>query len=271
MPMSRQAGLQPSSISSTIRFIQGYRYLDRCGEALVRLEKVLDSGWIPDQFVPTGGAMRNDELGMTARFSSESMTVGQTEFIDFEHFKDQTCRIYDTLRDTLEIRQINAPTLRGIFQKGFDEEETAEAEKYVRELALCVPTPEVLSLLEGSQSALQYTIVTEDDISWDDLSIHRRRRLNVSVVRQKRQPTFDDRLLKRVRLLSKGQQQAMSALSRLRKQHSEVSPVAAQFDVETSFETELSCERFRLPQFLEELWQWLEEVHKEIPRLGKGR
>ena len=98
-------------ISSTLRFIQGYRFLDRCGEAVINLEERLDSGLIPGELKPTGGTMVNHECGMRARFDSESVSITQQEYLDFDLFLDQSCRTYETLCQTFEIGRMNTPSL----------------------------------------------------------------------------------------------------------------------------------------------------------------
>ena len=64
----------------TVRFDQGYRYLDKCGEAMIRLEEVLPPGWLPGQIDPNGAVMHNFALGMEVRFNSQWLTVVQAEF-----------------------------------------------------------------------------------------------------------------------------------------------------------------------------------------------
>jgi hypothetical protein len=59
-------------IQASVRFLQGYRYLDKCGEALIKLENVLDKGWLPVEVSPKSGNIKNDQLGMTVAFSSEA-------------------------------------------------------------------------------------------------------------------------------------------------------------------------------------------------------
>ena len=54
---------------------------------------------------------------------------------------------------------------------------------------------------------------------------------------------------------------------KLRKQHPEVAPVAAQLDVEHSFETEFSTKAFDLPGFLGDAWKWAESVGNGISGL----
>src|SRR5438874_533320 len=107
----------------TIRFIQGYRYLDRCGEALVRLESVLGDGWLPIEAAPKGGGIKNDALGVVATFNTEAMTVQQSEFIAFETFLDSAGKIYDTLWQVFEIKRIIGPAMRIVLQMGFKVDE----------------------------------------------------------------------------------------------------------------------------------------------------
>ena len=69
--------------------------------------------------------------------------------------------------------------------------------------------------------------------------VDQRRRLEVKGLRQEQQPDFDSRIVRRIALLSAREREAVEALMRLRRQHPGRSPVAANFDVETTFETEL--------------------------------
>jgi hypothetical protein len=258
-------------IQATIRFIQGYRYLDRCGEALVKLENTLAEGWIPSEPSPRSGSLKNDQLGMTVTFNSEAMTVHQGEFISFEHFLDQTCKVFDTLWQTFEVKRVNAPAVRVALQKGFKEDEIEEAARYLLDLNLCTPHTELGKLMGGAVSALDFVLVTTADLDWNEEKAHRRRRMQSQVIRQEKQMAFDSRLLMRSRLLGDRQKDAIAALLRLRHQHRETSPVAVQLDLEDSFETEFRAEGFDLPAFLEQGWQWAEAVRAGITRLEKGK
>src|SRR5712691_1580952 len=95
--MSVSTGFETHAIHFTLRFVQGYRYLDRCGECMVRLENNLAEGWIPHESTRTSGTLRNDTLGMIAQFNSDALSVQQMEFMSFEHFRAQVCRMYETL------------------------------------------------------------------------------------------------------------------------------------------------------------------------------
>ena len=101
-----------AELQAHAKFEQGFRYLDRCGEAMVRLLKILHTDWTAGEITPTGGVLRNFALGMSAKFNAESVTVEQDDVIDFETFTDQTCKIYEVLWRTFEIERIRIPLLR---------------------------------------------------------------------------------------------------------------------------------------------------------------
>ena len=265
--MPGSSPFQVHQIQTTIRFIQGYRYLDRCGEALIKLENVLAEGWLPTETSPKAGVLKNDQLGMTANFHSEGMTTAQGEFISFEHFLDQTCKVFDTLWQTFEVKRINLPTIHVVFQKGFKDEKLEEAAQYLINLRLCVPHTGLVDLMGGRTDALDFVLVTTEDVEWDQERLPQRRRIQSQVIRQERQPPFDERLLKRARQLPSQQRDAIAALTRLRHKHPEISPVAAQLDLEYAFETELRAEAFDLPTFLQKGWEWAESVRSGIARL----
>lgn len=262
--MATASPFQVHQLQATIRFIQGYRYLDRCGEALIKLENVLAEGWLPTETSPKAGVLKNDQLGMTTIFNSEGMTTTQSEFISFEHFMDQTCKIFDTLWQAFEIKRINVASIKVVLQKGFRDDELEKAAQYLLDLRLCSPHPALTELMGGRINALDFVMVTAEDIKWNQEQVHRRRRIQGQVIRQERQPPFDERLLRRTRQLPNQQKEAIAALMKLRRQHPEISPVAAQLDLEHSFETEFSAEAFDFPTFLQEGWDWAETLRHDI-------
>ncbi len=249
---------RPTRFSFTVRFVQGYRFLDKCGEAIVRLEETLDPGWIPAETIPTGGQLRNYTLGMGAKFHSESLTVTQSEFLSFDVFHDQCCKIYEVLRSTFEIRRVLTPVLRVICQVGFPDVEAAE--EFLRELDLCTMDPDLCRALGGRNESLSFTLCTQDDIEWYGMDARRRRRCDVRAIRQERQPFFDERLVQRIALLPERYRDAMQGLRKLRTQHADIREHAVQIDFEDSFETEFNSRNLDLPTFLTEARAWSERM-----------
>lgn len=64
------------------RYEQGYRYLDRCGDAMIILEGALpgvsdDKLWMPEEMVPKGARMKCPELDITLVFDAYRLCVDQ--------------------------------------------------------------------------------------------------------------------------------------------------------------------------------------------------
>lgn len=237
---------------------------------MIELESALDPGWIPGETSPQQGLMINHDLAMTLRFNSALMTVSQTEFTDFNYFQDQTCKIFDVLRQTFEIKKINIPSLETVWQRGFDDMESAEAN--MNELGLCEPRAEVLSVLGGHMSAISYTICSEEEMDWqDEFNVVRRRRLDVKTVRQERQLAFDERMMQRARLLPDRQREALQGLANLRKKHATISPYAVQLTIEQNLEAELPVKLFELVRFLDDGWAWAQSSIEHLPKLNPKR
>ena len=246
----------------TVRFDQGYRYLDRCGEALVRLENTLDRGWIPTETTPTSGQLRNYTLGLWAQFNVQFLSVIQTEFLSFKHFSDQGSKIYDILCSTFEIQRVFTPGCRIVYQLGFAEVDGAE--QFLFDLQLCPPDSFLLRLVGGAKVSLNFTVSTQFDATWQKSSVSMRRRIEAKVVQQDRQPIFDDRIMLRLPLVSSRYRDALDEVRKLRREHSKIVDVAVQFDFENSIESELNSGTFDLPAFLQQSHDWAQDMQRAV-------
>jgi hypothetical protein len=254
----------------SVRFIQGYRYLDRCGECLIRLEDTLDEGWIPVETSPTSGTMKNETMGLTMTFNSEGMNVRQAEYLEFETFRDQSCKAYDILWRLLAIERISGPTLRVWYQKGFDENQEDDAEQYLLTMGLYQTDQRLLQAMGGREAGSMFTIITELSAQLDDSPVDWRRRLQANVVKQLRQQNFDSRLLQRTRLLGKRQGDAIRGMQKFRKRVPDVAPVAVQLEAEASLSVELSTKQFNLPDFMHQSNEWAEHVKDSVVTLRRS-
>ncbi len=66
-----------------IRYKQGYRYLDRCGDAMVLLEDALpaisgDKIWMPEDMAPQGARMKCPDLDLTLVFDAARFCLDQS-------------------------------------------------------------------------------------------------------------------------------------------------------------------------------------------------
>lgn len=254
--------LQVVRLNFLIRFEQGYRYLDRCGETLVKLERMLDEGWVPAEEIPSKGNLRNYRLGMLCDFNTQHLAMRQIEFVSFDVFLDQTCKAFEVLWPTCEIDRIFTPALQVIVQRGFPE--IGDAEGYLMRLNLVRPSSDILDLLSGSQRSLGFVLDTVESIDWHGSRTLRRRRFEANAIRQERVSDFDERLLKRLTGLSIREREAMAALRNLRRQHPRPEAIAAQFDLETSFESDFRSDTFDLPAFLSSAWDWANHVKNSL-------
>lgn len=212
--------------------------------------------------------MTNADLSMALKFNAQSMNVDQSEFISFEHFLDQSCKIYETLWKTFEVDDIHVLSFRVLLQKGF--RTSGEAEEFIRESAFFTASSSLHEMLGGEPTALRGIFVTEEDIEWDGVPAHQRHRIEISSIRQIKQQSLDSRMLQRARLLPRHQNDAIVAIQKLREKHPEMSENAAQFDLERSLETEFSSKTFDMPKFLADAWNWAESCCKTL-QSGKAK
>src|SRR5438876_41905 len=63
------------------RYERGYRYLDRCGDAMLVLEDLLptETGkvWMPEEIAPGGAKLKCPELDLSVAFDSYRVVVDQ--------------------------------------------------------------------------------------------------------------------------------------------------------------------------------------------------
>jgi hypothetical protein len=253
--MAMPPNFKVTELTASVRWIKGYRYLDKCGEALVLLDDRLDPGWISGEITPTGGNLRNFRLGMSAVFQASFLTIRQAEFISHEHFAEEACKLYDTLRDVFEIDRLNAPSFLAVLQHGCNG--TEEAEELLKGLSFCSPSKQVVKWLGGEHEGVSMAFSTKASVEWEGTHATQRRRFEYGAVKQARQPDFDNRLLLRLPLLSIKDQQVMSTLQQLRRTHPEPKEFAAQVSLENAFESEFSTRQFNLTDFLAHSWDWV--------------
>ncbi len=246
-------------LAMSVRLVRGYRYLDRCGELLIRIGDKLDEGWIPGDVNPQSGSLANYRLGMSAKINAETMAVNQSEFVSFDHFRTESCRLFEVTRTCLELSRIRAPSVQFSYQIGCDSQE--ESTEVINRLGLWDVDAGLLSVLGGTLAARTSVHCTENMIEWAGEGVKQRKRVEISGKVQERQPPFDARVLMRTPLLSLRDQQVVRDLLKVRRSHPLLTPVAAQFDFETSLEDEFSARTFDMNQYMIEANSWVSACH----------
>ena len=265
--MNELRGFQPANVVASVRFVQGYRYLDRCGEILIRLENELGEGWIPAEPSPQGGILRNYELGMELVFSSESMTIKQEELIVAEQLFGIAGCAYEIICGATEIERVLSPAIRTVFKKRCSS--LAEADQTIVRLNLVSPSTHLTAALGGKPTVLHFTTTRESDEQWDGLPVHRRNRIHVEGSGQLQQPPFDERLVRRIRSLSANQNDALKQLIGARSKFVASQAFAATLDIEHSFEDEFPYRSFQFRTFLDDGWSAIENLASELVKGDK--
>ncbi|MDB5312087.1 MAG: hypothetical protein JWO38_6289 [Gemmataceae bacterium] len=248
----------------TVRFVQGYRYLDRCGEALINLERVLLPEWLPADIAPQGGGLRNDTLGMAAGFNTEAVSVNQSRVVAFEQYRDQACKIVDVLRSTFQVERVLSPAFACVFQRPFPEGVADEAESALLRLALMQPSPKLLDAVGGSPKSITFTVITTPSESWQGIPSRVTRRIEGKTVHQAEQKSIDQRILRRASMLPEKQRDAIAALQRLNRMHPPLAPVAIEVQLETILEGEIDAKEFPLYDFISEVQGWASDAIKRF-------
>lgn len=258
-----------TAYSFTLRLIQGYRYLDRCGEALCRIEKTMDDGWIVGDVAPKGGAIRNYKLGMAAQFGPDRISVTQKEFLSPDHFINEVAKLVAILQGEFGIERAKVPTLKVTYQHGCRDADEAEA--ILLQMGVIPVRDDLLNAIDGKKAAVTQVVVTSDRRDWEGTSVLQRRRVEMRCVRQEVQPEFDQRILQRAVLLGMREREAMKMLRRLRDHHAPPNLAAIEFDIENSFEDpEFLAERLPVHSFMSESFGWTERMREYFQSYEKA-
>jgi hypothetical protein len=265
-------GFSLHELRLSVRFVRGYRYLDRAGEALVRLEDVLEKEWLPAEISPKSGNMRNDLLGMQLVFSSEGLGVTQEGVLSPPHFLDQASKIVDILASVFEVDTFITPAVGIEYQKGFDANQEQQAETALRDLRLVDVTETVQEIIGSTPQALNYAIVHRVGDRWGEVRAEHTRRLAAQVIRQTRRENPDLRLLTRgARLLPERQRETLNALLAAQKLLPAVSPLAVQVELENRLEGEVARDDFPCSDFIRESLDWAKNAIGRIAQnITKG-
>ncbi len=250
--------------TTTVRYARGYRYLDRCGEVLLRLEEVMHPSWAVVEAAPKGGTLRSDLLGMLLTFDSNSLTATQMEYVDRETFIDQSLTALRVVCENLEIVTLVSPAMQVTLQKAYSEDEEADANRDLISAGLAIPQKKLTEMLGGTTTAFDFVAVTDrEETAWG-ATASVRRRIEAKVIRQLPTPKYDSRLLSRVKLLPSRQQDAMAGLHSLRKKMPDLAPVAIQYACEVSCEGELTRNQFDSPAFFADACDWSAMIAKAL-------
>ncbi len=189
-----------------IRYNQGYRYLDRCGDAMVILENALPSVsagslWMPEDMSPQGARMKCPDLDLVLVFDAGRLCLDQNPAGTPCEMQDIAKYVFDTVASKFGIQKVNRFGRRQMFIIATDSIDDA-TNLSIKKLPLNDwPVKEVDDMKHQSCDA---TCVLEND--------DRSRGVRFSI-----RPTYkvdapmmiDERLRKPPHLLERGQREAL--------------------------------------------------------------
>lgn len=194
------------------RYEHGYRYLDRCGDAMLTLESLLSeltgASWWPDQMAPTGAKISCPALDVAVSFDSYRMNVqglSDTKTYDFPAVCQQ---VLSTITGRFDLRQFTRFGYRRVF--GIIADSIEEAEKLSAKHSPCPNWPESLP---NDVSLVSSEVANV----FEDAEHSRGCRCSLGPSNQPEAPQqVDERLRLPARLLATGQREALR--ERLKRQ-----------------------------------------------------
>lgn len=204
------------------RYDRGYRYLDRCGDAMVILEEALpkisnEHVWMPEEMQPKGARMKCPELDLVLAFDTYRLCLDQNPAEKECPFEEIAKYTFDTVVAKFDIRETRRFGNRQVYILPTDSVEEAERLSLKR-----VPLGD-WPLVGGDDLTArrrEATIVMESE----DKSVGVRFAVNPAF-KMEAPMQIDARLKMAPHLLKEGQREALLAQLKRQKQREE-SPLA---------------------------------------------
>jgi len=204
------------------RYEHGYRYLDRCGDAMMLLEEALPkvSGgaiWMPEEMAPKGARMKCPKHELTLVFDAARLGLDQNPADEPCPFSDIADYAFQTIKSKFDIADVVRLGRRKLFIRPTDSVDDAEA------LSVRKAPFKEWPKVKDDHLALRTCDITVD-LEYPDRA--KGVRFAISAVHRPEAPfTLDDRLRVAPHLLAQGQREALLEQLKRRKQR-EASPVA---------------------------------------------
>jgi len=212
-----------------VRYKQGYRYLDRCGDAMVILEEALptisdNKIWMPEQMAPTGARMKCPDLDLTLVFDASRLCLDQNPANILCPFKEIAQYAFDTITAKFGIQTLTRFGNRQRFILAADSVEDAAS----LSLKLTPLNDWPISELEDmSHQSYDATCVLENADRSKGVRFS-----TASIYRIDAPQRIDERLKKPSHLLEKGQREALLTQLKRAKQRQEDPTAGLEVDID---------------------------------------
>ncbi len=202
-----------------IRYERGYRYLDRCGEAMLILQELLPSEtqktWMPDEIAPSGARLKCPDLDTMVYFDSARLVVDQNPASGTDEFPRICQYVWSTIKGRFDLRDIVRVGYRSFYMVATDSIDEAEALSVKMS-----PFGEWVRSLNEEATACEATCVYENAERSAGYRLSLRPSFRVEAPLQ-----IDPRLQTPPRLLAQGQREALQS-QRQRRAQREKEPLA---------------------------------------------
>jgi hypothetical protein len=220
-----------------LRYAQGHRYLDRCGETIIEIEDHAP-GWISREVTPSGGGLIHMEKDIAFTFSSYKLDAGQDDPKDTRGFCEQVGLLTDIVCKILGISTYIRIGVRFIFL--YPAASMEEAEELVRRSKVVVPDPKLVEMFGEGLRAQKHIFIFEKGQAG--------RRVEIGGLRREEGKLPPELLSTEPKNLPKGQREALARKLMETKRYSEAPRFSLQVDVDNY---EYDPESFDVRSFIE--------------------
>lgn len=212
-----------------VRYKQGYRYLDRCGDAMIILEEALptisdNKIWMPEKIAPTGARMKCPDLDLTLVFDASRLCLDQNPANILCPFKEIAQYVFNTITAKFGIQTL---TRFGNRQKLILAADSVEDAASLSIKLTPLNDWPISELEDMSHKSYDATCVLENEDSSKGVRFS-----TGSVYKINAPQIIDERLKKPPRSLDKGQREALLDQLRRAKQRQEDPAAGLEVDID---------------------------------------
>lgn len=238
-----------------LRYAQGHRYLDRCGETFVEIENRAP-GWIPQEVSPSRGALVHLDKEILFSFNSYKLDAAQDHPKDTKEFREQIALLTDIVCKNLGISTFVRIGLRLFFL--YPAASMEEAEEMVRQSKVATPNPKIVQIFGSVPQAQKHIFIFQNEQVG--------RRIEIGALRREEGRLVPELLSVEPRNLPKGQREALTKKLLETKRYSEDPRFSLQVDIDNY---ENDPEAFSVPSFIEKHEEFAQ--NELLKFLGSGQ
>lgn len=209
------------------RYERGYRYLDRCGDAILVLEETLNAEtgkvWIPTDMQPRGSIMKCPELDIVISFTHERLFAVQQPMTVEADFSSICQILFATLVGRFDLRVFTRAGSRRIHIHGTDS--ITEANSLMMKLSPISRWPFTQPLRDFDPKEADIVTVQENESEGFRFELKAGFQLGAP-------EEIDERLKIPSRFLPKNQHEALMDQLQRQKQREKAPPAGVVFDID---------------------------------------